>query len=64
MKPWMLVPIAALAACSATLRLRTETLAKEVFTKAPWQTDYDAARGQAKQLRKLLFAYFTRSYAA
>jgi hypothetical protein len=35
-----------------------------VFMKAPWQTDFDAAREQGKQEGKLLFAYFTRSYAA
>jgi hypothetical protein len=44
-------------------QLRTEKLAKEVFTKNPWQTDYDKARAAAKKDGKLLFAYFTRSYA-
>lgn len=43
---------------------REEKLAKPVFKKAPWMTDYDAAREQAKKEGKLLFAYFTRSYAA
>jgi hypothetical protein len=43
---------------------RTEKLAKPVFTKAPWVTDYDQAREQAKKENKLVFAYFTRSYAA
>lgn len=45
------------------VKLRTEKLAKPVFTKATWVTDYDAARAQAKQEGKLLFTYFTRSYA-
>ena len=43
--------------------LRAEKLAKDVFQKAPWITDYDAARAKAKQEDKLIFAYFTRSYA-
>ncbi len=45
-------------------KLRTEKLAKPVFQKAAWVTDYDAAREQAKKENKLLFTYFTRSYAA
>jgi hypothetical protein len=45
-------------------KLRAEKLAKPVFTKAPWVTDYDKAREQAKKENKLLFTYFTRSYAA
>ena len=44
-------------------KLRTEKLAKPVFKKAAWLTDYDKARAQAKQANKLLFTYFTRSYA-
>jgi hypothetical protein len=44
-------------------RLRDETLAKEVFKKAPWLQDYDKARETAKTEGKLIFAYFTRSYA-
>lgn len=42
---------------------RAEKLAKEVFEKAPWTFDYDKARAEAKQSGKLIFAYFTRSYA-
>jgi len=34
-----------------------------VFQKAPWVMDYDKAREQAKKDGKLLFTYFTRSYA-
>jgi hypothetical protein len=44
-------------------QLRTEKLAKPVFQKAAWVADYDAAREQAKKENKLLFTYFTRSYA-
>lgn len=42
---------------------REEKMAKEVFTKADWTFDYDKAREQAKKSGKLIFAYFTRSYA-
>lgn len=42
---------------------RTEKLAKDVFKKAPWTFDYDAARAEAKKTGKPIFAYFTRSYA-
>ncbi len=45
------------------VKLREEKLAKEVFKLAPWSFDYDAARKQAKAEGKLIFAYFTRSYA-
>ncbi|MBL8724049.1 MAG: hypothetical protein JNK49_08380 [Planctomycetes bacterium] len=45
------------------VELRTKKLAKPVFQKAPWVMDYDQARQQAKQEGKLLFTYFTRSYA-
>jgi hypothetical protein len=47
----------------AFAQLRTEKLAKEVFTKAAWFTDYDKARAEAKKSGKLLFTYLTRSYA-
>lgn len=46
------------------VELRTKKLAKPVFQKAPWVMDYDKARAQAKAEGKLLFTYFTRSYAA
>jgi hypothetical protein len=45
------------------VELRKEKLAKEVFKKAPWVVDYDAARQEAKKTGKPIFAYFTRSYA-
>lgn len=44
-------------------QLRAEKLAKPVFAKAPWLTDYDAARAKAKAEAKPIFVYFTRSYA-
>ncbi len=76
MKPMILVPLAALLASLLPAQnrpqpsqedlkqKRSEKLAKDVFKKAPWLTDFDAAREQAKKEGKLLFTYFTRSYAA
>ena len=43
-------------------RLATE-LAKPFIKYGGWVTDYDAAREQANKQGKVLFAYFTRSYA-
>lgn len=44
-------------------KLRSKKLAKPVFQHAEWLLDYDAARAKAKSEDKLLFVYFTRSYA-
>jgi hypothetical protein len=73
MKPRRMIPVAALLASllpaqdkspEELTKLRTEKLAKPVFQKAPWVTDYDQVRETAKKENKLIFAYFTRSYAA
>lgn len=45
------------------IKLSQEKLAKPVFKAAAWNTDYDAVRAEAKASGKLIFAYFTRSYA-
>ncbi|MBK8096870.1 MAG: hypothetical protein IPK26_07175 [Planctomycetes bacterium] len=45
------------------IKLRDEKFALEVFKKAPWTFDYDAARAEAKQTGKPIFGYFSRSYA-
>lgn len=45
------------------IELRAQKLAKPVFHEPRWETDYDAARARAKKEGKLIFAYFTRSYA-
>ena len=42
---------------------RAKKLAKPLFQKANWIFDYDKAREEAKKQGKLLFTYFTRSYA-
>jgi hypothetical protein len=75
MKPTLILPLLAAFAALAPAQnrsqpnqddlkaKRTEKLAKAVFKKTPWVTDYDKAREQAKKEGKLLFTYFTRSYA-
>ncbi len=40
-----------------------DKLHKPFLKAASWTTDYDAARRQAKADKRLVFAYFTRSYA-
>ncbi len=44
-------------------KLYEKLLAEPFVEKGGWMTDYDAARARAKKEGKLLFAYFTRSYA-
>ena len=43
--------------------LRRKKLSKSWLKKASWLTDYDRAKKQAEQQGKIIFAYFTRSYA-
>lgn len=45
------------------IKLRDEKMALEVFKKAPWTFDYDAARAESKKTGKPIFTYFSRSYA-
>jgi hypothetical protein len=45
------------------VKKKEKKLASKWLTKAPWITDYDQAREQAKNSGKPIFAYFTRSYA-
>ncbi len=42
---------------------RDEKLKLSFLQKAPWLTDYDAARAAAKKSGKPIFVYFSRSYA-
>ncbi len=42
---------------------RDKKLASEFLKKAEWNLDFDKARAEAKKTGKILFAYFTRSYA-
>jgi hypothetical protein len=48
---------------AALVKKRDEKLALEFLKKADWITDYDKARAEAKKTGKMIFAYFTRSYA-
>lgn len=46
------------------LKERFEAKLKKPFlSAAPWITDYDAAKKDALESGKLIFGYFTRSYA-
>jgi hypothetical protein len=38
-------------------------LESEFLKKTPWILDFDEAKAAAKKSKKLIFAYFTRSYA-
>lgn len=40
-----------------------DKLGKPFFKKASWITDYDTARAEAKKSSKIIFTYFSRSYA-
>ncbi len=42
---------------------RDKKLAEPFLKKADWITDFDEAKAAAKNDGKLIFAYFTRSYA-
>ncbi|MHC4958398.1 MAG: hypothetical protein ACYTGN_08470 [Planctomycetota bacterium] len=57
-----LVLCAAVQAQSNEEKLEAK-LAKPFAKNAEWITDYDAAKAKAVQSGKLIFAYFTRSYA-
>ena len=43
---------------------RDQKLAKDFLKSAPWHTDYAKAKANAKKDGKLIFTYFSRSYAA
>ena len=46
------------------LKKQYESKLSAAFLKnSAWELDYDAARKQAKESGKPIFAYFTRSYA-
>ncbi len=45
------------------IRQREQKLKANFLKKADWITDYDQARAKAKQEDKMIFVYFTRSYA-
>ncbi|MCA8941806.1 MAG: hypothetical protein KDB80_04535 [Planctomycetes bacterium] len=45
------------------IKQRDEKLAKAFLKNGDWITDYDAAKKRATESGKLIFGYFTRSYA-
>ncbi len=62
--PLALLAIAAPAQDQKTLRARLEAKQKaEFFAVADWTTDFATAKQRARDGKKLIFAYFTRSYA-
>ena len=58
------VPASARAQDQEALKRNYEKkLAAEFMKVAPWITDYDKAKEEAKKSGKLILSYFTRSYA-
>ncbi len=56
--------MATVAAAQESMESRLEKKLKSPFlSKAAWITDYDKAREESRKTGKLIFAYFTRSYA-
>jgi len=56
--------LAATAGSAQSLEEKLEAKLKEPFVaNAPWVLDYQEALAKAKQEKKLVFAYFTRSYS-
>ena len=53
-----------LATAQETMEEKKAAKLKDPFlAKADWLTDYDEAKKQAASTGKLIFGYFTRSYA-
>jgi len=66
------VAVIAMLAGSGAVRAQDQELMKknlekkldaEFLKNASWITDFDKAKEEAKKTKKLIFAYFTRSYA-
>lgn len=56
------LPLAAQSS-EALERMLEQKLESRFLEKAEWVTDWDEARSRAAQEGKVIFAYFTRSYA-
>ncbi len=69
MRRGLLVGFAAALLAPASLLAQTleekrdQKMAEPWVAHGGWITDYDAARAKAKEEGKILFAYFSRSYA-
>ncbi|MBI3272084.1 MAG: hypothetical protein HYZ53_24025 [Planctomycetes bacterium] len=61
--PALLLCGATFAAAESLEEKKAKKLESEFLKKAPWTTDYDKARAEAKKTGKAIFAYFSRSYA-
>lgn len=59
----VLFALTALVRAETLEEKRDAKLKKPFVSAAPWILDYDKAREAAKASGKLVFAYFTRSYA-
>ncbi len=60
--PFLATPLLAQTQAELVAR-RDAKLADDWLKLAPWTTDYDAALAQARDTKKPIFAYFSRSYA-
>jgi len=64
-----LLALALLGALAAAARAQSleerleEKLKKPFVTNAAWVLEFDAAKRQARESGKVIFAYFTRSFA-
>lgn len=59
-----LLALASAAAAQQSLEEKRDQKLKSPFlSKAAWITDYDRAREESRKTGKVIFAYFTRSYA-
>jgi ABC-type sugar transport system substrate-binding protein len=56
-------PLAAAPSQDDLARKRDEKMASPFLKKAPWITDLAKAREASRASGKVIFAYFTRSYA-
>jgi hypothetical protein len=59
-----LLALASTAAAQQSLEEKRDQKLKSPFlSRAAWITDYDRAREESRKTGKVIFAYFTRSYA-
>ncbi len=58
-----LLALAALAAAQSLEEKLAKELQKPFVKKVAWELDFDKALARAGEEKKLVFAYFTRSYA-
>ena len=59
----MAIPAAAQVSQEELVKRRDAKLAEPWLQKAKWTLDYDEALAESAKSGKLVFAYFTRSYA-